>query len=123
MFIVESLGEHLYNALCSKSSDTNLKSIYRILAQNEKQTRDRIEKEITFINMPAPMVRVRCLTNIANMVFWMLPEQRLLKLLTKILKRRMFSKWHKKYNDQNVDLWGQLLEHENLQHKMLNLTE
>ena len=123
MFIIENLGEHLYKTLGSKCKDTNLKSIYQKLELNEKETRDCIEKELTSIDIPLPVFKARCITNIARLFFKALSRKRLHKFLTRILSRRIYSNWHEKYCDRNADFWTQLLEHENLQHQMLTIPE
>ena len=123
MFIVESLGERIYDSLRSKSKDADKKSVYAKLSVNEKETRDAIEKELESMNVPVPKLRTRCATGIADALFWTLPERSLLRLLTGILKKRAFSHWRERHNSRNPDLWTLLLEHENLQWKMLDLSE
>jgi hypothetical protein len=123
MFIVEDLGEHLYEALSSKCGNTNLKSTYQALARNERRTRDCVEKELASIDRPAPTLRTRYIANAARPVFNAIPRKWLHRFLTRLLMRRMYSNWHKEGHDGNVDFWKQLLEHENLQHDLLGLSE
>ena len=120
MFIIESLGERLYETLCSKCDDMNLRSVYQRLAINEKQTRDCIERELISHNRPLPIGRTKLITNIIQPFMTAIPLQWLLSVLARILKKRMYSNWHEKYHYLNAGVWMQLLEHEKLQHDILD---
>lgn len=123
MFVIENLGERLYEVMGSKCRDVNLKSVYQELALNEKRTRDCIEKEMRSMAMSLPVRRSRFATKIARPVLNIIPLQWLQRFLTRTLRRRMYSNWRERYCDRNADFWRQLLDHEDMQYRMLNLSK
>jgi hypothetical protein len=123
MYIIESLGECLYRGLCSKCADAELKSAYRTLARNEKETRECIEVEIASLGKTVPSRRTRIVTTAAWPIFKAMPRRWLHRFLIRLLRRRMFSRWRKKHGDRNAEFWTRLVEHEDLQYQLLGLSE
>ena len=121
MVLVESLGEGIYNALYSKTSDEKKKSIYKRLSLNETETAGYIVKELKKLGFSAPMTRKAILKAAAVTIFTVLSHNMLEKLLKKALKKRMFRSWFNMYHEYNENFWQAMLNHEALQYELLNL--
>jgi hypothetical protein len=122
MFIIESLGEVIYDKLYAKTANPEFKAIYKILAENELNTRKHIEQELLSYNLALPLLSNNIAVATANSLFYFIPGKMLDGILRKILKRRIYRKWHKQFNHENIELWDILLEHEKLQHKLLMIS-
>lgn len=119
MRLVESAGEIFYKTLASKTKDNNLKLSYEKLALNEYETLKLIEKEILTINRNRRTLIRGARLSLAKIICSMLTAKQLEWILKTILKRRMYSKWYNMYKDKNQDFWYSLLNHENLQYRLL----
>lgn len=118
MLMIENAGEILYKALISKTKDNNLKSIYGKLAQNEYEAAKYIEKEISSTNKNLILYN-RTILKLIKIICNTLTAKQLAYILQRILKERIYSAWYAKHKDSNPDFWLLLLNHENLQHKLL----
>ncbi len=120
MFFIENLGESIYNALSFKTSDNNDKVIYKKLSKNESSTANYIIQELQKLGVSKPIIRKILLKVFASIIFFILPYSILEKLLKKTLKKRIFKSWFNIYNTYNKDFWKLMVEHEELQHKLLD---
>ena len=50
MFIIESLGKVIYDKLSAKTTDPEFKAVYKILAENESNTRNHIKQKTLATN-------------------------------------------------------------------------
>lgn len=120
MLIIENAGEALYRSLGSKTRDGNLRLIYEKLALNEHETAKCIENEILLILGKGHSILINIVAlSLANIVFSVLTTRQLVWILKRVLKRRVYSKWYNEYKNDNENFWRILLNHENLQHKLL----
>lgn len=121
MFLMENLGESIYNTLSSKASDKEKASVYKKLSINEIKTAHHVLNEIEKLGLSAPTTRKIILKIVASAVFPFLSHNMLEKLLKKTLKKQMFRSWFNLYHKHNELFWQSMLDHENLQYRMLNL--
>jgi hypothetical protein len=121
MFVIESVGESLYTRLKEKTEDTELKSIYDHLAKNESNTRKHIERELLKYDIPKPLMLNKVTLGVANLFFFFASGKMLERLLRRIMRRKLYSKWSDQFGSKNIELWNILLEHENLQCRMLGM--
>lgn len=121
MFLMENIGECIYNALFSKTSDEKKAFIYKRLSLNEVETAGHIADEIRNLGFASPMIRKAILKIVASTVFSVLSHNILENLLRRTLKKRMFRSWFNVYHDYNQAFWRLMLDHEVLQHELLNL--
>lgn len=121
MFLVECLGECIYNALSSKTLDEEKKSIYKRLSLNEVETAGRIDYELEKLGFSVPMTRKAALKVVAVVVFTLLSHNMLERLLKKTLKKRIFRSWFDIYHENNENFWQVMLNHEILQYELLDL--
>ncbi|MDP2924014.1 MAG: hypothetical protein Q8O30_09910 [Candidatus Omnitrophota bacterium] len=119
MFMIENIGEILYKALISKAKDNNLRLIYERLALNEREIAKSIAEEILTINNSHYIVINETVLKLTKIICSTLTARQLAWILKSVLKRRAYSKWYNRYNDNNQDFWRLLLNHENLQHELL----
>ena len=121
MLFVETLGERIYRALANKAENAEMASIYHRLELNEANTAERIVNEMRTLEIPAPITRVSILKLSATAVFSLLSHGVLRKLLSKSLSKGMFRQWFQMYHDNNETFWQAMLDHESLQHELLEL--
>jgi hypothetical protein len=121
MYIIEHLGETLYEALSSRANDPAEVEVYRTLAQNERDTRARIEKELASASLSCPILKARAASSLLRPLLYLTPLSFVKQRLHRILARRMFSTWKSEFGESNTEFWTTLVEHENLQHQMLDL--
>jgi hypothetical protein len=121
MYIIEHLGETLYEALSSRANDPAEAEVYRTLAQNERDTRARIEKELASASLSCPILKARAASSLLRPLLYLTPLSFVKQRLHRILARRMFSTWKSEFGESNTEFWTTLVEHENLQHQMLDL--
>lgn len=115
MIIIELTGEKLYDALSSKVQNKDLKSTYQRLAQSENQTARFIEKEFLGIYKNSHKITLK----LAKFAFNILTVRQLTWILKNILKRQVYSRWFNLHKDNNREFWNRILNHENLQHELL----
>jgi hypothetical protein len=121
MYLVETLGERVYNALASKTENEEMASIYQRLSLNEINTAQRIVNEMSVLEIVVPVRRASILKSSASAVFSSLSHDALLKLLRMSLSRGMFRQWFNTYHENNETFWQAMLDHESLQLKLLKL--
>lgn len=119
MFIVEAVGERLYNVLATKAKDKNLQSICQRLALGELQAREHIEKELSLIDKNIHLPFKGVILSFANFIFCLSTVSQLLWILKSVLKKRIYTRWFDTYKDNNQQFWKLLLDHENMQYKLL----
>lgn len=119
MFIVEAVGERIYNVLATKTKDKNLQSIFQGLAFGELRTREYIEKELTLIDKNIHLPFKKTILIFTNFIFCLLTVSQLLWILKSVLKKRIYTRWFDTYKDNNQQFWKLLLDHENTQHELL----
>ncbi len=118
--MLESLGESLYRALSSKAMSGERASIYKRLSFNEVETADRIANELKNLGFSVPAIRKTILKVTAFIIFSVLPQKRLEKILKRALRKSYFTTWFDMYHKHNQDFWQTMLDHETLQSKLLN---
>ncbi len=120
MLLLESLGESLYKALASKAISKESESIYKKLSVNEAETADSIANELRTLGFSVPIIKKSILKVISFIIFSILPQIKLEKLLKRALRKSYFRSWFNKYHEYNQDFWQSMLDHETLQSKLLN---
>ncbi len=120
MLLLESLGESLYKALASKAISKESESIYKRLSINEAETADRIANELRTLGFSVPTIRKFILKVISFIIFSILPQIKLEKLLKRALRKSYFRSWFNKYHTYNEEFWQSMLDHETLQSKLLD---
>ncbi len=120
MLLLESLGESLYRTLSSKALSKESASIYKRLSVNEAETVDRIANELRNLGFSVPTIKKYFLKVTAFIIFSVLPQKKLEKLLKRALRKSYFRSWFNKYHKYNQDFWQSMLDHETLQSKLLN---
>ena len=113
--IPEYLNLGGWQMLNKDNIEENLKSIYQKLAINEYKTAECIKKELE----TSQSVNKKTISDLAKFFFSILPEKCLSSILRSALQRRAYSRWYSMHNEKNKEFWGQLLEHENVQHDLL----
>lgn len=121
MFLIENLGESMYNALYTKSANVENASIYKRLSLNEVGTADLILKELKNSGFSEPIISKFFLKVIAFIVFSVFPQKLLEILLKKTLKKKLFRTWYNIYYKYNECFWRSMLDHEILQYELLDL--
>ena len=116
MYLIELLGDSLYENLALKEKNGELRKIYVRLSDNERETGENIEKEI----YKSSRVHRHWIVVIASFLFRIIPNKVLSNFLKNILRKRMYSQWFELYNEYNSELWQLLVEHEELQHELLS---
>jgi hypothetical protein len=120
MLLLESLGESLYKALSFKALSKESASIYKRLSVNEVETADRIASELRNLGFSVPTIRKFILKVTAFIIFSVLPQHKLEKLLKRALRKSYFRTWFNRYHKYNQDFWQSMLDHETLQSKLLS---
>ncbi len=120
MLLLESLGESLYKTLAYKATSEESTSIYKRLSVNEAETADSIANELRNLGFSVPIIRKSILKVTSFIIFSVLTQKKLEKLLKRALRKSYFRSWFNKYNEYNQDFWQSMLDHETLQSKLLN---
>jgi len=119
MLIIENIGEIFYKALVLKVKNKNLKLTYERLALNERETAKYIEKELWTIDKNNRILISGIILSVTKLLCSLLTARQLNWILKSVLKRRVYGEWYNLYKDKNREFWRLLLNHENLQHKLL----
>jgi hypothetical protein len=120
MLLLESLGESLYKVLSFKALSEESTSIYKRLSVYEAETANSIANELRTLGFPVPTISKFILKVTSFIIFSVLPQSKLEKLLKRALRKSYFRSWFNKYHKYNQDFWQSMLDHETLQSKLLS---
>lgn len=119
MFLMEQLGQIVYDSLAAKAVKQDDKEIYNRLSLNEQETENLIINELKKLDISKPIIRKVALVIIAVVICFMLSHNAILKLLTNTLRKRKFKLWFDSYHEYNLEFWTAMLDHEELQFRLL----